>query len=158
MKKINFLSKLFRENKIQVIEPSENICNSYIQKSNDSLESAKILLEHEKLENSVSMSYYCMYNVLLALLFRIGIKCENHSASIILLEKLFEIDNSNISFAKEERINKQYYVNFTISKDEVIKSIKEAEEFSEFDASRQLRKQGKLGHSSFKSKSKYKRR
>jgi uncharacterized protein (UPF0332 family) len=45
-----------------------------------------------------------MYNSLTALLFRVGIKCENHAGSILLLKKLFKrIDLFNaISFAKEE--------------------------------------------------------
>jgi hypothetical protein len=43
-----------------------------------------------------------MYNSLTALLFRVGIKCENHAGSILLLKKLFKrIDLFNaISFAK----------------------------------------------------------
>jgi uncharacterized protein (UPF0332 family) len=56
--------------------------------------------------------------MLLALLFRVGIKSENHTVSIILLEDLFEIDNKDIKLAKEERIDKQYYVNFKITKKE----------------------------------------
>ena len=58
------------------------------------------------------MSYYAMYNPLIALLFKIGIKCENHPASIILFKRLFNrIDLfKTISFAKEERVDKQYYI------------------------------------------------
>ena len=53
-----------------------------------------------------------MYNILTALLFRTGIKCENHAASIILLKDLFNKFDlfKIISFAKEERIDKQYYI------------------------------------------------
>ena len=53
-----------------------------------------------------------MYNSLLSLLFKIGIKSENHSASIILFDKLFGNKDLTkiISWAKEERIDKQYYV------------------------------------------------
>ena len=76
------------------------------------LKSAKILFQSQLYENSTSEAYYCMYNSLLSLLFKIGIKSENHSASIILFDKLF--DNKEmvkiISWAKEERIDKQYYV------------------------------------------------
>src|SRR3989344_403295 len=76
------------------------------------LKSAKILFQSQLYENSTSEAYYCMYNSLLLLLFKIGIKSENHSASIILFDKLF--DNKEmvkiISWAKEERIDKQYYV------------------------------------------------
>lgn len=71
------------------------------------------------------MSYYAMYNLLIALLFRVGIKCENHSGSILLLKLLFENDElfKLISEAKKERIDKQYYV--TTDKDDITKEIAE---------------------------------
>ena len=69
------------------------------------------------------MSYYAMYNLLLTLLFRIGIKCENHGGSILLLKILFSENElyKLISDAKKERIDKQYYV--TTEKDEITKEI-----------------------------------
>jgi len=112
MKKLSFLGKLKRENKLELIEPSDEICESYIAKSKDCLKSAKLLVQNNLYENSISMAYYSMYNMLTALLFKIGIKCENHAGAIILLKKLFEEDNlfKTISSAKKERIDKQYYV------------------------------------------------
>jgi len=85
---------------------------SYLQKAENCLKSSKILFKNNLYENSVSESYYCMYNSLLALLFLLGIKSENHSGSIILLRDLVKQENLHkvISFAKEERIDKQYYV------------------------------------------------
>jgi uncharacterized protein (UPF0332 family) len=71
-----------------------------------------------------------MYHILTALLFRTGIKSENHSVSIILLKKIYGIDNSKISYYKKERIDKQYYVDFKITKEEVEDSIKNAEIFN----------------------------
>ena len=118
-----FLNKLKKEKKLELVEPSEDICNSYSDKSTNCLKSAKLLLQNNLYENSVGMSYYAMYNQLTALLFRIGIKCENHAGSILLLkilfgeEELFKI----ISDAKKERIDKQYYV--TTEKDEIPKEI-----------------------------------
>jgi uncharacterized protein (UPF0332 family) len=130
MKKINFLNKLKEEEKIKIVEPSDNMMNSYIKKSQSSIKSAKILLENEQIEDSIPMAYYSMYNMLTALLSKVGIKCENHSASIIILKELFEIDSTKISFAKKERVDKQYYVDFKITKEEVEKLIKTAEEFN----------------------------
>ena len=130
MKKISFLAKLFDEGKLQLVNPSEEIKDSYIKKSESNLISAKILLENNKLEESVSLVYYSMYHILTALLFKVGIKCENHSASIILLKELFSIDNSNIFFAKKERIDKQYYIDFNISKQEILEAIRIAEDFN----------------------------
>ena len=70
-----------------------------------------------------------MYHSVLALLFCVGVKCENHTAAIILLKELFEIDNAQISRAKKERVDKQYYVDFTITHQEVSHAIQIAEEF-----------------------------
>src|SRR3989344_5520009 len=120
-----FLNKLKKEEKLELVEPSEEISDSYFEKSANCLKSAKLLLQNNLYENSISMSYYAMYNLLLALLFRVGIKCENHSGSILLLKLLFEQNDlfKLISDAKKERIDKQYYV--TTEKDEITKEIAE---------------------------------
>ena len=130
MKKAGFLIGLHRERKLQIVEPSEEMKESYIQKSSASVKSAEILLENSLLENSVPMAYYSMYNMTMALFFKTGIKCENHSGSIILLKELFDADNSKIEFAKKERVDKQYYVDFKISRKEVENLILIAKEFN----------------------------
>lgn len=130
MRKINFLKKINKENKLVFVEPNEEIKKSYLEKSESNLISAKILLENNRLEESVSLCYYSMYHLLIALLFKNGIKSENHSASIILLKELFSLDNKDILFAKKERIDKQYYTDFKITKDEVIELIEIAENFN----------------------------
>lgn len=149
MKKISFLIRLKNEGKLELVEPSEEISESYLQmsemlhisehaqkslifdKSESHFEAAKILLEKEKLEESVSMAYYGMYHSLLALLFRCGIKSENHTGSILLLKELFnEIDLAKeISYGKKERIDKQYYTDFKITKLDCRDMIKKAEKF-----------------------------
>lgn len=120
-----FLNKLKKEEKLELIKSSENICDSYSDKSANCLKSAKLLLRNNLYENSIGMSYYAMYNLLLALLFRVGIKCENHGGSILLLKLLFRENKLYrfISDAKKERIDKQYYV--TTEKDEIIKEAAE---------------------------------
>lgn len=112
MKKVDFLNKIREEGKLKIVEPSEEMKISYLRKAENCLKSAKILFENQLYENSTSEAYYCMYNSLLALLFKAGIKSENHSASIIVLKSLFDEETlyKVISFAKEERIDKQYYV------------------------------------------------
>jgi uncharacterized protein (UPF0332 family) len=129
MKKVSFLNKIHKEGKLEVVEPSEDIKKAYLQRSTESLSSAKVLLKAGNLKDSVALSYYAMYHSLLASLFRIGIKCENHAAAIILLKEVFGIDNTIISKAKSERVDKQYYVDFEVNKDEAEKSIKTAEDF-----------------------------
>jgi len=89
MKRQSFLNKLKEEGKLELVEPSDEICNSYLEKADNCLKSSKILLQNNLYENSISMSYYAMYNSLTALLFKAGIKCENHSASIFFIKKLF---------------------------------------------------------------------
>lgn len=119
-----------KEGKLKIVDPSENMKESYVEKSKRSLKSAVILLENNLVENSVPMAYYSMYNMLTALLCIVGIKCENHSGSIILLKELFGIDNSKISFAKKERVDKQYYVDFKVSSEQAENLIKSAREFN----------------------------
>ncbi|WP_165394909.1 HEPN domain-containing protein [Methanofollis fontis] len=75
------------------------------------------------------MAYYSMYYMVLALLFKTGIKCENHSGAMILLEHLYGIDSSQLATAKRERIDRQYYVDFAITAEDVRDSIEEAEAF-----------------------------
>lgn len=130
MKKSDFFNRLQEEGKLQLVPPSEEIMTSYLKKSDSHIISAKLLLKNDRLEESVSLAYYSMYYTLLSLFFRVGIKCENHSAAIILLKELFNIDNSLISYAKKERIDKQYYVDFKIMKEEVEELIEAAEIFN----------------------------
>lgn len=130
MKEINFLSKLLKEEKLEIVGSSEELKLSYIRKSESNLDSSKILLRNNKLEESITFTYYSMYHMLTALLYKIGIKCENHTGSIILMRLLFGLDNSEIFNAKKERVDKQYYTNFKITKEEILMSIKDTEKFN----------------------------
>lgn len=131
MKRINLLIKLKKEGKLGIVESSKEISESYLHKSESHFEAAKILLKEEKLEESVSIAYYGMYHVLLALLFRCGIKSENHIASILLLKELFNESNlaEIVSFGKKERIDKQYYTDFKLTKLDCEDMIKKTENF-----------------------------
>jgi len=96
MKKISFLIKLAHEHKLQTVEPSEEIKQAYLQRSDESLSSAKALIKIGNLKDAVALSYYAMYHSLLAALFRIGIKCENHVGSIIPLKEVWGCLKSEI--------------------------------------------------------------
>ena len=48
----------------------------------------------------------------------------------MLLKEVFNIDNVKIAKAKKERIDKQYYVDFSVTKEEVNKMVQTAEEFN----------------------------
>ncbi|PIN77044.1 DNA-binding protein, partial [Candidatus Woesearchaeota archaeon CG10_big_fil_rev_8_21_14_0_10_34_12] len=124
MKETSFLRKLKKEGKIGLVEPSEEMRASYSIKAENCLKSAKILFQNQLYENSTSEAYYCIYNSLLSLLFKIGIKSENHSASIVLFKEIFDKPELTkiISWAKNERIDKQYYV----ESHQVIKATKDS--------------------------------
>lgn len=132
MKKQSFLNRLKKEGKLESVEPSEEIKDSYIEKSSNSIKASQILIKSELLEEAVSMAYYSMYYSLLALMFKCGIKCENHTGNILLLKEVFDEEELHkiISDAKEERIDKQYYVDFEITKKEVEDLIAKAQDFT----------------------------
>jgi uncharacterized protein (UPF0332 family) len=112
MKDSDFLNKLKKEGKLELIELSEEISKSYELKSRECRNVAKLTLDAGYYESSVTQAYYSMYNLVLSLFFKCGIKCENHSAALILLRDLFKLKSLSDVFgqAKEERIDKQYYV------------------------------------------------
>ena len=62
---------------------------AYRKKAESHLVSARLLLDNDLFEQSVSMAYYSMYYSVMALFFASGIKCENHTAAIVLLKENF---------------------------------------------------------------------
>lgn len=130
MTKQGFLRKLHKDKALLLVEPSADIRMAYKKKSESYLASAKLLLDHERFEEAVSMGYYSMYYSVMALFFASGIKCENHTAAIMLLKDVFGIDNFSIHFAKTERIDKQYYVESSPVRDDVVALIRTAESFN----------------------------
>jgi uncharacterized protein (UPF0332 family) len=104
----SLLVAVHRAGKLSLIDPSAAIAHSYARKSESSLRAADVLFDAGLLEESIVMIYYAMYHEATALLRHIGIKCENHNATILLLEQ-FGIPNDALKMAKQERIDKQYY-------------------------------------------------
>lgn len=127
---MKLLQRLWKEHKLALVEPSQEVCQAYVQRSSKALCSAKALLTMNNLEDAVALGYYSMYYSLLALLFRVGIKCENHTAAIFLLQEIFSIDKGIIANAKKERVDKQYYVDFSVTREEVRELIETAEDFT----------------------------
>ncbi len=130
MTRTGFLKKLHKEGILQLVAPSEEMKIAYLRKSESHFISARLLLENDLFEQSVSMAYYSMYYAVLALFFATGIKCENHTAAIILLQEVFAINNTDLEYAKTERIDKQYYVTSTPVRDDVVALIQTAESFN----------------------------
>lgn len=131
MKK-SIVKRLKKEGRIKVVNPSKDVCLSYLEKSKNSFKSGSILLGAKLYEDSISMFYYSMYDSLLALLFFIGIKSENHSFSIFLLDYLFDRKDlfNMVLSSKKERIEKQYYVNSNFREEDLINLRNLAEDFN----------------------------
>jgi uncharacterized protein (UPF0332 family) len=125
-----FLKRLHTEGVLNLVAPSNEMKMAYLKKSESHLISAKLLLENDLFEESVSMAYYSMYHSVLALFFATGIKCENHSAAIILLKEIYGVDNTDMWEAKRERLDKQYYVSSAPVHDDVVSLIRTAESFN----------------------------
>ena len=112
MKSLNFLNKLGKEDKLEIVESSEQMSLSYEKKGVECREVANLAFNNGYFESAITQSYYSMYNNVLSLFFKCGIKCENHSAAAILLKEFFNQKDLSLIFskAKEERIDKQYYI------------------------------------------------
>jgi uncharacterized protein (UPF0332 family) len=137
MIKPNFLNKLKEEKVLSRVEPSEEISKSYLIKSENCLRVAKLAFAAGIYENAVSEAYYSIYNTAQALFYRCGIKCENHSAAIILIKRMFGLDNFHQTFSdfKKDRIDNQYYVvsgkdNLALDKESCEDKIKTAQKFN----------------------------
>ncbi len=115
----DFLRQLNRQGALQLVEPSGSLKDAYQSKSEGFLSSARLLLDNDRLEESVSLAYYSMYYSVLALLFRTGIKCENHTAAAMLLKLVFEKDPADLVKAKAERIETQYYIDAELTREDV---------------------------------------
>ncbi|MBU2634410.1 MAG: HEPN domain-containing protein [Nanoarchaeota archaeon] len=135
MKKSNFLSKLKQEEKLEIIEPSEEISKSYLIKSDKCIKVAKLAYDANIYENAVSEAYYSIYNTVQSLFFKCGIKCENHSGAVLLTKDLFNLEKMYLTFSefKKDRIDNQYCVqNNTepIHKEKCDERIKTAQKFN----------------------------
>jgi len=126
----SFIRKLGSEGKIVLTEPGINVAESYLKRSEESLRSAKHLAGIGNYNDAIALTYYSMYYCALSLLYRCGIKSENHSGTIYLLKEVFNIDTTDISKAKSERIDKQYYIDFAATAKDVESGIITAESFN----------------------------
>lgn len=136
MAKYNFLFKLMKEGVLDLVDLSEQISKSYLIKSDNCKIAAKAVFDAGIYENAVSEAYYSMYNTVMALFYKCGIKCENHSAAVILIQKLFNLEKLYLVFAemKKERIDNQYYVPLEnalpLSKEQCEERLKQSSKFN----------------------------
>ena len=125
-----FVKEKYLLGKIKLTPPSEAVTQSYLVNSHDELKAAKIMAKQNLLKQSVGHSYYAMYLSLQALLYKCGIKSEDHTTTIILQKLIFGKSNQQIKKAKKLRINAQYYTNIEIPSEDCQELLKEAEDFN----------------------------
>ena len=136
MKKLNFLNKLNSEESLKLVEPSEEISKSYLIKSDKCIQVAKLAYGAGIHENAVSEAYYSIYNAVMSLFFKCGIKCENHSGAVILIKELFKLEDLYEIFSefKKDRIDNQYYISIIesepINKEKCSERIRTAQRFN----------------------------
>ena len=106
---------------IKLIEPNENLADSYIKMA----ESAMGTMNREREFNSlfaISACYYSMYYSLYAILMKMGIKCEIHSCTLEVMKFALsdiysEEDVKTIKKAFDARSIVQYYADKFVEKE-----------------------------------------
>ncbi|MBM3247663.1 HEPN domain-containing protein [Candidatus Pacearchaeota archaeon] len=114
---------------LSITNPNERLSKSYLEQAKSSLLKAeRDFLEKDFLWATVTL-YYAEYYALYSFLQRIGIKCENHSCSILLTSLLLGEENTRIiEEHKDKRIDAQYYMKVG-QEDKIEQMLKEGKGF-----------------------------
>ncbi|MFT4311599.1 MAG: hypothetical protein ACMXYF_00020 [Candidatus Woesearchaeota archaeon] len=115
MDKLNWC--LQQKNGIELIETNQNLQRAYRKKAEDALET---IHTSKSRDWKIIAAYYTIYNSVYSLLMRVGVKCEIHSCTILLVKIFFKThftfeDFELMDKAFSARIDSQYYVDRTIS-------------------------------------------
>ncbi|MCX8116813.1 MAG: HEPN domain-containing protein [Desulfobacterota bacterium] len=109
-----------------------------IEKSNEKLRAAKVLLKEGLIDDAISRAYYSMFHAASAVLFSEGITVESHSALKTMfglhLVKTGKIDKEYgrwLNKLKDERENGDYDIFTSFDFGDAENDIKEAEKFLE---------------------------
>ena len=96
---------------MKIVEPNERLSKSYLEQAKSSLLRAQKDFEDKDLLWTTVAIYYAEYYALYSFLQRIGVKCENHSCSILAVSFLLGEDKTKIiNEHKDKRIDAQYYM------------------------------------------------
>ncbi len=131
-KKLSWCFKL--KDGLKIVESNERLSKSYLEQAKSSLLRAEKDLNDKDFLWSTVAIYYSEYYALYSFLQRIGIKCENHTCSILTTDLLLgEEKTKTINLHKGKRLDAQYYMK--VEQEEKIREmLKEAKIFvSEFD-------------------------
>lgn len=131
-KKLKWCCKI--KDGLKIVEPNERLSKSYLEQAKASLLKANKDFEDKDLLWATVTIYYAEYYALYSFLQRIGIKCENHTCSILVVGFLLGKEMTKIiNEHKDKRIDAQYYME-TGKENEVKVMITEAQNFvSSFD-------------------------
>lgn len=120
---------------IKLEEPSENLCNVYLNKAKSSLNMLTAATEKDEKDWIATTAYYARYFAFYAILQKYGIKSEIHDCTISLM-KLFVEENlieehyyTELLLAKDLRVDTQYYVGREIDLNKLKKDSETARSF-----------------------------
>ena len=96
---------------LRIVEPNERLSKSYLEQAKSSLLRAEKDFNDNDLLWATVTIYYAEYYALYSFLQRIGVKCENHTCSILTVTLLLGEDKTKtINNHKDKRIDAQYYM------------------------------------------------
>ncbi|MBU0536704.1 MAG: hypothetical protein KKE20_07085 [Nanoarchaeota archaeon] len=96
---------------LRIVEPNERLAKSYLEEAKASLGRAEKNFADGDLLWTTVVIYYAEYYGMYSFLQRIGIKCENHSCSILAATLLLGKDKiKTINDHQDKRIDAQYYM------------------------------------------------
>ena len=96
---------------LRIVEPNDRLSKSYINEAKLSLRRAESNFEENDLLWATVVIYYAEYYAMYSFLQKVGVKCENHSCSILAVSLLLGEDKvKTIKEHKEKRIDAQYYM------------------------------------------------
>jgi uncharacterized protein (UPF0332 family) len=120
---------------IRITEPNQNLTKAYLKKATSALNTMTATLQINEADWTATTAYYARYFALYALLMKIGVKSEIHECTITMAQLLANhgiIHQSivnEISEAKQERIDTQYYVTTEQNPKETRKNAEKARKF-----------------------------
>jgi len=96
---------------LKIVDQNERLSKSYLEQAKSSLLRAKKDFEDKDMLWTTVAIYYAEYYALYSFLQKIGMKCENHSCSILIAGLLLGEDKTKtINEHKDKRIDAQYYM------------------------------------------------
>ncbi len=105
------------KNGIMFAEPNDNLSSAYLKKAEEAMEAMHSV---SSFDWKISTGHYSMYFSLYSILMKIGIKSENHTCTIEIMQHLlteyFTPDECElIEKARRARVETQYYVTGSVS-------------------------------------------